>query len=140
MCELETRGATGHQPWSKPSNHANFCHPIQSGEFNHSQRACNNSKWIEAIKKEVDMLEKHACLQQVPEERNDIRPGNNNPSFKPKTTGSIKARPATIPIHPITDTTKVAKGDTPRDERNKVTCLFGSKQHVLIATIPVSTH
>jgi hypothetical protein len=72
MCKLETRGATGHQPWSKPSNHANFRHQIQSGEFDYSQCARNNSKWIEAIMKEVDMLEKHACLQQVPKERINI--------------------------------------------------------------------
>jgi hypothetical protein len=91
----------------------------------------NNSKWIEAIKKEVDMLEKHACLQQVPKERNNLQPGNNNPSFKLKTTGSMKARPATIPTQPVTDTTKVGKGDTTtvraKDERNDITCLFETK-------------
>jgi hypothetical protein len=72
----------------------------------------------------------HACLQ-VPEERTNIQPGIDNPSFKLKTMGSMKARPAAIPNQPITDTTKVGKGDTTteraRDEPNKVTCLFGSK-------------
>jgi hypothetical protein len=120
MSELETRGATGHQPWSKPSNHANFCHRIQSGEFDRSQRACTNRKWIEAAKKEVDTLKEFECLQQAKEDGANPQPGIiDNLSFQPKTTCGMKARPAHIPNQDACDKTK--------DECNNIKCLFGSK-------------